>query len=383
MSSVQVSSRTPNGPEDASRPLVAGDEIVLSPQEPLIEGGSAEEFERRVQALFKDGHRRLVVDLGGVAQLDSAGIRALVRGHTTAQRLGGSFKLVGPNAHVRTLLQVTHLDSVFAIYDSLDAAQARQWPWKMIAAVAGGAALCVALVWSGLTWPAPAPATEGAPLQDTGGAHALNPFVEVLKLIAAALIGLLVTAVHRPAARDKPLSRSIEHAQVLLCVSGAMIMIIIGNSVARAFGIAGAASIIRFRTPVEDPKDVTIIFLLMALGMATGLGSFAVAGLGTGFLCVFLLLLEGTHRRRPRSMMAELAAEGRDFPLAHVHKVFARHHVVFEPREISQGKEATITYLATLLPDTSLEDLSADLMGGGSAGLKSVSWEPAKKSATS
>ena len=71
---------------------------------------------------------------------------------------------------------------------------------------------------------------------------------------------------------------------MLLCMSGALMMIIIGNSLARAFGIAGAASIIRFRTPVDDPKDVTILFLLMGLGMSAGLGAFAVAGLGTAFL---------------------------------------------------------------------------------------------------
>ena len=85
----------------------------------------------------------------------------------------------------------------------------------------------------------------------------------------------------------------MEQAQTLLCVSGAMMMIIIGNSLARAFGIAGAASIIRFRTPVDDPKDVTILFLLMGLGMSTGLGALAVAGLGTAFLCITLLVLGG------------------------------------------------------------------------------------------
>src|ERR671925_329065 len=137
----------------------------------------------------------------GVEDLDSAGIRALVRGHTTAQRVDGSFRLVG------------------------------------------------------------------------------------------------VTA------------------QILLCVSGAMMMVIIGDSLARAFGIAGAAGIIRFRTPVEDPKDVTILFLLMALGMACGLGAFAVAGLGAAFLCGFLVLLERTSERRPRAITVEIASEGREFPM--------------------------------------------------------------------
>ena len=383
MSAATVSSRAASGTEGAKRRLVAGDQLVLSPQEDLVEGGPAEEFERHVQGLFRDGHRHLAVDLRGVSRIDSGGIRALVRGHTTAQRLGGSFKLVAPHESVRTILHVLHLDTVFNIYDSLDAARERERSWKTLAITAGGAVLCLALLLGGMRYPlAPLPTGQAipgaaAPGGETVSAHA---FVELLKLIAAALIGLLVTAVHRPSPGDKPLSRSLEHSQILLCVSGAMMMIVIGDSLARAFGIAGAASIIRFRTPIDDPKDVTIIFLLMALGMATGLGSFAVAGLGTAFLCVFLLLLDRVGQGKQRSMAVEIVAQGRDFPVAHVQSVFARHHVVFEPSEVSQGEKARVTYVATFQPGMSLEDLSGDLMAGGTVGLKSVSWEPAKKS---
>jgi len=383
VSAANVSSRATRGTDGPRRRLAAGDQLVLSPQEDLVENGPAEEFERRVQGLFRDGHRHLAVDLQGVSRIDSAGIRAFVRGHTTAQRLGGSFKLVAPNESVRTVLHVLHLDTVLPIFDSVDTARERERPWKTLAITAGGAALCLALLLGGLRWPpAPLPIGQAASqLQDSGGeALPARAFLEVLKLIAAALIGLLVTAIHRPSPGDKPLSRSLEHAQILLCVAGAMMMVIIGDSVARAFGIVGAAGIIRFRTPVDDPKDVTIIFLLMALGMATGLGAFAVAGLGTAFLCLFLLLLDRVGQPKQRSMTVELVAQGRDFPVAHVQSVFARHGVVFEPREVSQGEKAKVTYIATLEPKMSLEDLSADLMAGGTVGLKSVSWEPTKKS---
>jgi uncharacterized membrane protein YhiD involved in acid resistance len=155
-------------------------------------------------------------------------------------------------------------------------------------------------------------------------------------------------------------------------------MMIIGESLARAFGIAGAASIIRFRTPVEDPKDITILFLLMALGMATGLGAFVIAGAGTAFVCVFLFVLEHVGGGRRRTMIVEIAAAGREFPLAHVHGVFARNHIVFEPREVIQKKEYVMVYHATLDPAVSLEDVSAQLVEGN-AGITSVSWEPPKR----
>src|SRR5438477_6609308 len=94
--------------------------------------------------------------------------------------------------------------------------------------------------------------------QQPAGGHKLHPFVELVKLIAAATMAIVVTYLNRRFRADRPLSRSLEHAQILLCVAGAMMMIIIGNSIARALGIAGAASIIRFRTPVEDPKDTVL-----------------------------------------------------------------------------------------------------------------------------
>jgi hypothetical protein len=149
--------------------------------------------------------------------------------------------------------------------------------------------------------------------------------------------------------------------------------------VARAFGIAGAASIIRFRTPVEDARDITILFILMGLGMAAGLGAFAVAGLGTLFLCVMIPALNLFSADRPRSMLVEIIGDGRELPMAHIHQVFAVNGIVFEPREVSQGDEAAVRYMTTLRPDDSLEDLSAQLMGDGKIGIKHVSWSPPKR----
>src|SRR5262245_32893061 len=156
-------------------------------------------------------------------------------------------------------------------------------------------------------------------------------------------------------------------------------MIIIGNSVARAFGVAGAASLIRFRTPVEDPKDITILFLLMGLGMATGLGAFAVAGLGTAFLCLALLLLDRLASQKTRNLSVEISAPGRTFPRTHVEAIMVRNGVVFEPREISQGKnDITIKYHTWMDPRVSLDDLSAQFMADNS-GVESVAWDQVKR----
>jgi anti-anti-sigma factor len=364
----------------------AADRLVLSPQEPLLAGGAAEAFEKEIQQLLRRGQRYVIVDLAGVAAIDSAGIRALIRGHTTAQRLGGSLRLAAIRPAVNQVLEASRLASIFETYKSVESARLSVWPWQKVRVLVAGAALCTALVWIGLKWQLQLagldPVTQTS--LETGqvgslvpAALRMQPFVELSKLVAAALIGALVTAVHEPVSRDRP--RSLEQAQILLCVSGALMMIIIGNSLARAFGIAGAAGIVRFRTPVDDPKDVTILFLLMGLGMATGLGAVAVAGLGTAFLCIALLLLDRLATQKTRLMSVEMSASGRVFPTAHVEAVLVRNQVVFEPREISQGKSSiTVKYHTWLDPRGSLDELSAQLMAEG-AGVESVSWDQVKR----
>jgi anti-anti-sigma factor len=357
-----------------------GRRVVLSPQEGLVAGGPAEDFEQRVQDLYRNGTTEVLADLRQVPTIDSRGVRALVRAHTTSQRLGATFRLACPCPAVRRMLEVSKLDNVFVIYDTVDEARKREVRWDFVWIFAAGAALCGALVWGGLRWPAAVvPETAAFPAQPADVPAHSQPLVALLKLVAAALIGILVTAVHAPSASDRPTGRAMQHAQILLSVAGAMMMIIIGDSLARAFGIAGAASIIRFRTPVEDPKDVTIIFLLMSLGMACGLGAFAIAGFGTAFLCAFLFALDRTSARRPRALTIEIAAEARSFPDDHVQRVFARNHVVFETREVSQGKETVVTYHALIDPNLSLDDLSAQLRGDGPTGVRAVSWESPKK----
>lgn len=206
--------------------------------------------------------------------------------------------------------------------------------------------------------------------------HAL---IETLKLVLAAVIGAVVSAVHRRHPGDKPISRSLAQAQILLCVAGALMMIIIGSSLARALGIAGGATIIRFRTPVEDPKDTTVLFLLLGLGMAAGLGSFAVAGLGAAFLCLCLVLLDFIVERKPRSMILEMVGPGDEFPTDYVHRLLSAYRVRFEPREVEQGRKATVRYHCSLDPDTPLQRLSEQLMDEEAGGVKSVVWEVPKR----
>jgi anti-sigma B factor antagonist len=103
---------------------IRDDRLVLTPDGALLVAGPAEEFESLLQNVLAEGHRHLIVNLQHVAHLDSGGIRAVVRGYLTAQRLGGSLALCNADRHVHRLISLMRLDTVFPMFECLDAALA-------------------------------------------------------------------------------------------------------------------------------------------------------------------------------------------------------------------------------------------------------------------
>jgi hypothetical protein len=209
----------------------------------------------------------------------------------------------------------------------------------------------------------------------------LSPVLDaVRKLGLAALAGVAVTAVQRRMKGAAAAYGSLERAQVLLAVAGALTMVLIDNSIARAFGIAGAASVVRFRTPVEDPTDAGVLFLLMGIGMCSGVGAFGLAATGALAVCVLLAGM-GTPAAGPsrRGFTIEVVAAGPQFPADHVAGVLARHLVEVDLAEWKQAADIRVRYRALADSGLSLKTLSAELMQG--AGVASVSTEVRKGTA--
>ena len=113
----------------------------------------------------------------------------------------------------------------------------------------------------------------------------------VINIITAFVIGLIMAVVYRGTHKGLSYSQSFNHTIVFVTVIVAIIMMVIGGSLARAFALVGALSIIRFRTVLKDTKDMAYIFGALALGMAAGTSNYFLAGIGTlsvTFLAYFL-----------------------------------------------------------------------------------------------
>jgi hypothetical protein len=206
------------------------------------------------------------------------------------------------------------------------------------------------------------------------------PLLDGAKLLLAALIGATISMVQRYARRDQPLTRSMSQTYVLLCVAGALTMTMIGESLPRALGVAGAAGIVKFRTPIDDPRDGTALFLLMGLGMACGVGAFGIAIVGTIFFAGCLAIMSrDASGEMPRSMRVAVIADGTACPVSYISQVFLEHSISAEAFEISHGEQTIIRYRAVLNGKRALEEISQRLLDNGAAGIKSVSWEAPKR----
>jgi hypothetical protein len=117
--------------------------------------------------------------------------------------------------------------------------------------------------------------------------------------LASALGALIAYRFWRRFMRHQPApSRQGVQAQTLIAAAGALMVVVIGDNVARAFGLVGLGSFIRFRSGISDPRDAAVMFVMIGIGMACGLGLPLMAIAGTLFVCVLLIAFDATGRRR-------------------------------------------------------------------------------------
>jgi hypothetical protein len=131
------------------------------------------------------------------------------------------------------------------------------------------------------------------------------------RLLCAFALGAFVS--HRPwrglvASRSPRLRADTAQTQAIIAVAGALIVIVIGDSLARAFGLVGLGTFIRFRAGVQDPRDVALLFVMIGIGMACGLGLVGTAAVGTGFVALVLMAFDRFAPPRRRCLLVSVLA---------------------------------------------------------------------------
>lgn len=110
-------------------------------------------------------------------------------------------------------------------------------------------------------------------------------------LFLSFVLGCASALVYRYTHRGTSYSQSFAQTLVMMGMVTALIMLIIGSNIARAFTLVGALSVIRFRNAVKETRDVGFMFTAMAIGMACGTRFYALAMFGTAVLAAVIIFM--------------------------------------------------------------------------------------------
>ncbi len=113
----------------------------------------------------------------------------------------------------------------------------------------------------------------------------------VFNLLVALFCGIIISLLYRYTYKGLNYSSSFSVSMIMLAMITSIVIMVIGNNLARAFGMVGAMSIIRFRTAVKDATDIMFIFFALTIGLAAGVKMYSVAIFGTLFISFIFLII--------------------------------------------------------------------------------------------
>jgi uncharacterized membrane protein YhiD involved in acid resistance len=193
----------------------------------------------------------------------------------------------------------------------------------------------------------------------------------LLVLAIAAGLGAALGII-RPVRREiVPRSAHVIQAQILLAIVGAMIIVIVAESLARAFAIVGAAGLVRYRARIDDPKDAGVMLVALAVGLATGGGLYLFASLSCVFVIAVLWVLESLEPAVRSRFELTIDARDPDRLRGDVEQVLQRKGIVFELKAASSHQ---LQYEVTVPLERKMRKLTKSLRRVGGHGGTHVTW---------
>jgi len=197
-----------------------------------------------------------------------------------------------------------------------------------------------------------------------------------LRFSLAAFLASLLAFRPRRGARNPYVAQT----QILMAVVAGAMMMVVGDSAARAFGIFAAASLVRFRTNIRDPKEITVLLVCLGVGLAAGVGRWDMAVILTLFVLIALSVLEYFEQFQVfRSMEITVQTRSVDKTDEVLKGLFERYRFEYELRELNREDAdeplGTLVYLVNLDPVVSTSKLSEEILSADRDNVDSVEWD--------
>lgn len=190
--------------------------------------------------------------------------------------------------------------------------------------------------------------------------------VNAIRILLSFALGVFIVFIYQWTHAKSP-QKSFTDTLIILCMLISVVMVIIGDSIARAFSLVGALSIIRFRTAIQDPRDIGFVFFALAAGMAVGAGSPAIAVLATFLIGIIILCMYYWHQHfvKDNEFILEICLPPDQLSDATYRPIFDRHliHERLIDKRIKKSQVVELNFRVKLVnPDrwtTFYNELSA------------------------
>ena len=189
--------------------------------------------------------------------------------------------------------------------------------------------------------------------------------------------GLACILAFRPRRRGTPQRQMpVIQTQIILAVVGAVVMLVVGSSLARAFGIVGAAGLVRYRAKIDDPKDAGVMLSTLAVGLASGVGVWLLAAFATAFILALLWIVESFEPKATQLFTLKVKAKDPAAIKAPLEALLTRYKLEFAMRGTGQEE---LTYEVRTPSGGKTARLSERIVKIDPANITEVEWDDKKE----
>ncbi len=144
----------------------------------------------------------------------------------------------------------------------------------------------------------------------TEGANQLSSSSFVVSIILSFSLSFLLAQVYRKQSQGFSNPNSLASILPIISIGTTIIISVVKSSLALSLGLVGALSIVRFRTPIKDPEELTYIFLTIAIGLATGSDQYKISLIGFTLIVLFIFLNKKLTSKENKSKTVQLTING-------------------------------------------------------------------------
>jgi uncharacterized membrane protein YhiD involved in acid resistance len=187
-------------------------------------------------------------------------------------------------------------------------------------------------------------------------------------VFVAMLCGIAIALLYKYTYKGLNYSASFSISLIMLTMITAIVIMVIGNNLARAFGMVGAMSIIRFRTAVKDASDIMFVFFALSIGLAAGVKLYSVAILGTVLVGLVFLVATKFSFALPqnREFLMQITANSNllpDNPFMSTLQAYCRRQKLVNVKTMGQEPEQLLefSYYIKMKDDQKGNELVSDI----------------------